>query len=103
MAARALLRRNGIDLVAFSKEKGEVLLIELKGWTNTTSDFNETIHQILKRINSLHHEGFLLDSIKFACAFPDFLPVPKWEVKYQNLKNIINNPGSLLHFSARAL
>ena len=96
---RRTLRRNGIDLVAFSQEEGEVILIEVKGWTGTSSDFNETIHQILKRIEKLQKQNILHDSFKFACAFPDFQHVQKWDRKYQNLQNIKTNPSSLYHFS----
>ena len=97
---RRHLHRNGIDLVAFSQEKGEVILVEVKGWTGTSSDFNETIHQIIRRIESLQQHNLLNDSIKFACAFPAFNHVQKWEGKYHNLQKIRTSPRSLYNFSS---
>ena len=97
---RRHLQRNGIDLIAFSQEESEVILVEVKGWTETSSDFNEAIHKILRRIESLQYQNLLRDSIKFACAFPDFHNVRKWERKYQNLYRIKTSPSSLYNFSS---
>ena len=97
---RRHLHRNGIDLVAFSQEKGDVILVEVKGWTETSSDFNETIHQIMRRIASLQQNNLLNDSIKIACAFPAFNHVQKWERKYHNLQKLGTSPRSLYYFSS---
>ncbi len=94
------LTRNGIDLVAFSEQKGEILLIELKGWTRTCSDFNETIHQIFKRILEFYTYCGIMPNVKFACAFPHFRPVPEWQKKYNALKFIPLDSLYLYYFSS---
>jgi hypothetical protein len=94
------LTNYGIDLVAFSKQIGEIILIELKGWTNTSSDFNETVHQTLRRIRDFYASCGEHSNVKFACAFPDFLPVKEWQIKYTQLQSIPSNPDSLYYFSS---
>jgi hypothetical protein len=93
------LTSNGIDLVTFSEANKEVWVIELKGWTGTTSDFNETIHQILKRILVVSNCCNLPENLKFACGFPIFRKVPEWESKFLSLKSIQKNSENLLLFS----
>jgi len=97
---RRHIKRNGIELVAFSQEKGDVILVEVKGWTGTSSDFNETIHQIMRRMESLQQHNLLNDSLKFACAFPAFNLVKKWERKYHELQKLGTSPRSLYYFSS---
>ncbi len=75
------ITRNGIDVVAFSKEKGEIWIIELKGWTKVRSDFNETIHQIFKRILAFYETCGVYQNVKFAYAFPQFRHIHEWQKK----------------------
>ncbi len=66
------LGSNGIDIVAFSQSNKKLWIVELKGWTSTPSDFNENIHQIFKRIESVNECYPSLQNTVFACCFPFF-------------------------------
>jgi len=95
-ALRSHLRKNGIDLVAFSHSSGRLWVVELKGWTSTSSDFNETVHQIFRRINDIYECCQLPPSIRYACAFPYFWKVREWTKKFTALKAITENSAELL-------
>jgi hypothetical protein len=90
------LRKNGIDFVAFSHSTTHLWIVELKGWTSTSSDFNETIHQIFRRIHDISKCCQLSPNIRFACAFPYFWKVREWTKKFAALCSITENPEELL-------
>ena len=94
------LKRNGIDIVAFSESNKDVWIVELKGWTATSSDFNETIHQIFRHILDFYNCCGLPQNIRFACGFPYFREVPEWKGKFDALRNIPEDSKVLLHFSS---
>jgi hypothetical protein len=95
-ALRSHVRKNGIDLVAFSHSTRRLWIVELKGWTSTSSDFNETIHQIFRRIDDIYKCCQLPPNIRFACAFPYFWKVREWTKKFAALNSITQNSGELL-------
>jgi hypothetical protein len=87
--------KNGIDVVAYSESAKILWIIELKGWTSTSNDFNETIHQILRRIKGISRKCQLLSNLKFACAFPYFWKVTEWTKKFNALIDISEDPNEL--------